>query len=196
MEAQKKISHRVLKILGGLLSVLLILLLGFLLILAQPQPDPKGNAAPQPLLTASPAVSIWQETELLSILDSFPSPVLSFMSGSGMIFVSGTTADAVVNGGFGRIVTLWWQTPEGDPLILQSIYPASALSLLEKGYHFSNMTGPTLFGFDSVRMENEDTVRIHAATDTGLYVVLIPKSAASRLSALSRSMQLFSLPKE
>ena len=115
------------------------------------------------------------------------------MSGSGMSFVSGSSADVGLEGGFGRIVTLYWQTPDGDPVRLQSIYPASALSLLDNGYHFSNISGPVLFGVDSVRMEDGETVRVHAATDSGLYVVTVPKSAASGLSALSRSLQLFSL---
>ena len=118
---------------------------------------------------------------------------MSFMSGSGMTFVSGTASDVGLTGGYGRVATLYWQTPDGDPLILQSIYPASALSLLETGYHFSSVAGPSLFGSDSVRMENADTVRVHAATDTGLYVVIVPKSAASGISSLSRSLQLFSV---
>ena len=118
------------------------------------------------------------------------------MSGSGMVFVSGNSADVGLDGGFGRVVTLYWQTPDGDPLILRSIYPASALSLLEKDYHFSAIAGPTLFGAGSVRMENADTVRIHAATDTGLYAMIVPKSSAAKISSISRSLQLFSVPRE
>ena len=190
------VFRRILQIIAGLLSVGLILLIGFLLILARPQPNEQQGSAPQPLLTATPAQSIEKEAELRSLVESFPVSVLSFMSGSGMSFVSGTSADAKLNGGFGRIVTLWWQTPEGDPLILQSIYPASALSLLSQDYHFSAVAGPTLFGSVSVRMENEESVRLHAATDTGLYVVIVPRAAASKLSSLSRSLRLFSIPKD
>ena len=182
-----------LKVLTGLFSVILIVLIGALLVLAQPKKEDTEPPAPQPLLTASPALNIDLETELRSLVESFPSPVLSFMSGSGMSFVSGSSADVGLKGGFGRVVSLYWQTPDGDPRILQSIYPASALSLLNNGYHFSAVAGPTLFGVDSVRMENADTVRIHAATDTGLYVVTVPKAAASKLSSLSRSLQLFSV---
>ena len=182
-----------LKVLTGLFSVILIVLIGVLLILAQPQEKDQEKAEPQPLLTASPALNIESETGLVSLVESFPVPVLSFMSGSGMSFVSGTSSDMGLEGGYGRVVSLYWQTPDGDPLILQSIYPASALSLLSSGYHFSTFAGPALFGVDSVRMENADTVRLHAATDTGLYVVTVPKSAASKLSSLSRSLQLFSV---
>ena len=189
----RTILQVLLKVVTALFSVALIVLIGALLVLAQPKQEDTEKAEPQPLLTASPAMNITVETDLRSLVESFPVPVLSFMSGSGMSFVSGTSSDAGLEGGFGRIVSLYWQTQDGDPLILQSIYPASALSLLEKGYHFSAVAGPTLFGMDSVRMENADTVRVHAATDTGLYVLTVPRSAASKISSLSRSLQLFSV---
>lgn len=190
---RRTILQVLLKVVTALFSVALIVLIGALLVLVQPKREDTEKAEPQPLLTASPAMNIEAETDLRSLVESFPVPVLSFMSGSGMSFVSGTSADAGLEGGYGRVVSLYWQTQDGDPLILQSIYPASALSLLEKGYHFSAVAGPTLFGVDSVRMENADTVRVHAATDTGLYVVTVPKSAASKISSLSRSLQLFSV---
>ncbi len=193
MKSRKKFLHILLKVLTALFSVVLIILIGALLILAQPQKEKTEKAEPQPLLTASPAKNIEYETELRSLVEDFPVPVLSFMSGSGMVFVSGSSSDVGLKGGFGRVASLYWQTPDGEPLILRSIYPASALSLLEDGYHFSTVAGPVLFGTDSVRMENADTIRIHAATDTGLYVVTVPKSAASKLSSLSRSLQLFSV---
>ena len=190
---RRTILQVLLKVVTALFSVALIVLIGALLVLAQPKREDTEKAEPQPLLTASPAMNITVETDLRSLVESFPVPVLSFMSGSGMSFVSGTSADAGLEGGYGRVVSLYWQTQDGDPLILQSIYPASALSLLEKGYHFSAVAGPTLFGMDSVRMENADTVRVHAATDTGLYVLTVPKSAASKISSMSRSLQLFSV---
>ena len=190
---RRTILQVLLKVVTALFSVALIVLIGALLVLAQPKREDTEKAEPQPLLTASPAMNIEAETDLRSLVESFPVPVLSFMSGSGMSFVSGTSSDAGLEGGFGRVVSLYWQTQDGDPLILQSIYPASALSLLEKGYHFSAVAGPTLFGMDSVRMENADTVRVHAATDTGLYVLTVPRSAASKISSLSRSLQLFSV---
>ena len=196
MKKGSKLLHWILKVLTALLSLALMAAVGFLLVLAQPKADDRETPVSQPLLTASPAFSISSEGELRSLVESFPVPVLSFMSGSGMVFVSGSSSDIGLQGGFGRVVTLNWQTPDGDPMMLQSIYPASALSLLNNGYHFSPVAGPTLFGADSVRMENAGTVRIHAATETGLYAVTVPRSSARNLSALSRSLQLFSVSHE
>ena len=196
MNRWKKFGTALLKVLTALFTIALIAAVGFLLILAQPKSEEKEKAELQPLLAASPALNITQESELRSLVGAFPVPVLSFMSGSGMTFVSATSADTALDGGFGRVATLYWQTAEGEPLMLQSIYPASALSLLDNGYHFSSILGPTLFGVDSVRMENGDTVRVHAATETGLYVVTVPKDLAPKLSSLCRSLQLFSVKQE
>ena len=196
MNRWKKFGTALLKVLTALFTIALIAAVGFLLILAQPKSEEKEKAEPQPLLAASPALNISQESELRSLVGAFPVPVLSFMSGSGMSFVSAISADTDLDGGFGRVATLYWQTAEGEPLMLQSIYPASALSLLDNGYHFSSILGPTLFGVDSVRMENGDTVRVHAATETGLYVVTVPKDLAPKLSSLCRSLQLFSVKQE
>ena len=193
MKKGRRFLHFLLRALTALLTIALIAAVGFLLILAQPRSDEKEKAEPQPYLAASPALNISREPELRVLVEHFPVPVLSFMSGSGMSFVSGTSADVGLEGGFGRTATLYWQTAEGEPMILESIYPASALSLLDNGYHFTSVLGPTLFGTESVRMENGDTVRVHAATDTGLYVVTVPKSLAPKLSSLCRSLQLFSV---
>ena len=165
----------------------------FTLIIGQPQPKEQEETPVQPALTAAPAMQIDQEGELRDLVAAFPAPVMSFMSGSGMIFVSGTSADTAWKGQFGRVATLYWQTAAGEPLILQSIYPAEALEIMGKGsYTFSSIAGPTLFGQNSVRMENGETIRIHVQTaGRGLYVLTVPHSLGSALSEISRSIQLF-----
>ncbi len=203
------------RMLGALLSAVLLALAAISLILARPQAEEEPAAAlnrartagasasrtahemQMPRQNASPALEIHAENELTRIISDFPAPVMSFMSGSGMIFVSGVSSDAAVSGGFGRIATLWWQTPEGDPLIVQSIWPASAISLLEGGYHFSSGQGSVLLGNLAVRMENDNTIRLHTATLQGLYALILPRSLADRqpadekLTALCRSLQIY-----
>ena len=194
MKVRKKLQKLLLKLLAAVLSLALLVSLGVALVLAQPQKDQAGDPEPQPLLSPSPAVTITAESDMRTLVLSFPAPVMSFVVGSGCTFVSGTSADVAVDGGFGRIASLSWTTPDGDTVLLQSIYPASALSLLDGGYHFSNIAGPTLFGSASVRMEKSGSVRIHAATDSALYVMTLPRSLASRVSEMSRFLQLYSLP--
>lgn len=191
MKSRRSAFRWVGKLLGGVLTLALLALLYLVLIVGQPQEAPETPVA-QPSLTASPALAIDQEADLKSLAETFPVPIMSFMSGSGNAFVSGTSADAVLEDGFGRVLTLYWQTLSGQPMILQSIYPADGYSLLGKGdYAISATPGPALFGHATVRMENQDTVRIHTVTDTGLYAVTIPAALAPELRSLCSSLQLF-----
>ena len=197
MTRNRKLLRILLRVFGGLLALALAVLACLSLILSKPRGEEEPPLPDQPLLSASPAVTVSEEAGLRQLLDSFPAPVMSFMSGSGMVFVSGVSADTALSGGFGRIVTLYWQTSGGEPVTLQSIYPASAYSLLRGGdYHFSNTEGPALFGQTSVRMENADTVRLHTAAESGLYTVTVPRSLSGGLSALTRSLQLFAAAAE
>ena len=193
MVGGKKVLKLLLKIFGIVFSVVLLAVSAFSLVLAKPQEASREPAGALPTVSASPALNIRDESDLYQLVAAFPAPVMSFMSGSGMAFVSATSADTAVSGGFGRVATLYWQTADGEPLILQSIYPAGALGLLEEGFHFSPRSGPTLFGKLSVRMENQESIRIHTDTDQALYVIRLPQSLSGRISELCRSLQLFTV---
>ena len=132
------------------------------------------------------------ESEIQALASSFPVPVMSLLSEAGLEFVSGLSRDVSVDGANGRITTLQWRTADGNTVVLDSIYPASALSLLGKDYHFAGKLGPTLFGSESVVMEAAGTVRLHARTDSALYVVTVPSALSSKISALSQSLYLLS----
>ena len=188
----KKIRKSLLRIIGAVIAAALLALLAASLILAKPQGEETETALARPSPDASPAVSIQSESDLVSLISAFPAPVMSFMSGSGMTFVSATSADLAYAGGFARIAVLYWQTAEGVPVTLRTVWPADALSLLEDGYHFMPYAGPALFGSASVRMENDETVRLHTATDQALYVVLLPRALSGQVSSLCGSLQLYS----
>jgi hypothetical protein len=196
LAAGKKLWKILLKILACLVSIALLALAAASLILAKPAPEPSAAPAATPSAASGPALEIRDETELYRLVAAFPAPVMSFMSGSGMTFVSAVSADSAVSGSFARTATLYWQTEDARPMILQSICPADSLSLLEEGYHFSATPGPTLFGNPSVRMEKEDTIRIHATTDQALYVLILPSSLSDQVSNLCRSLHLFTVNQE
>ena len=99
MKQRGRFLSILLRVLTAVLSIVLIALAGFLLVLAQPKQDQEEKPKPQPLLTASPALNISSEADFAGLVESFPVPVLSFMSGSGMVFVSGTSADAGLQAG-------------------------------------------------------------------------------------------------
>lgn len=195
MPKEKKSVRILSRILWVLVSLILIAAVFFLLIIGQPQPD---KAEPQPVRKIpqpSASVRVGSENDMPKLMAGFPVPVMSFMSGSGMTFVSGTAEDTTANNVRGRRVTLYWQTGDGVPMTLISLCPADATELLGKGdYSFVRTAGPKLFGRSSVRMENNNTLRIHVQTDEGLYAVILPKQAADLLPELCRSIQLFTAP--
>ena len=179
-------------------AVLIILLLAFftltLIILSPERAEKTAEPVTLPELSASPAIHITAESDLYKLYLSFPVPVMNYLSGSGMTFVSGDAADSPLEKGFARAVTLNWLSPEGVPVTLSSVFPPSATELLQEGdWHFSNVSGAPLFGESSVRMENSEKIRLHVQTDHGLYSVTIPKEAAPSVTGLTRSLQLFSV---
>ena len=191
MAGIKMIPKALLRFIGTIIAITVLALLAVSLIIARPQEEDSLPAVSVPSANTGPVVTIEDELELSQLFTAFPAPVMSFMGGSGMTFVSATCADAAVNGGFGRVATLNWQTSEGEPVKLRSIWPANALSLLEDGYHFMPYAGPALFGSNSVRMENDDAVRIHVAAGQALYAVLLPRSLAAKTGDICRSLQLY-----
>ena len=146
----------------------------------------------QPLLLASPAINVAEESQLYALLNAFPVPVMHPLSGSGLTFLTGTSYDTAFESGFARIVTLKYESAAGQEMTVESIYPARALSLMgKKDYHLSGVAGQSLAGMRSVRMENDDFIRLHAQAEEALYVVTVPKMESSDLIALTRSLQLF-----
>lgn len=196
MEEQKSRRRKAIaaagRAVGVLLSLAVLCALYLTLVIAQPQPD--GEEAPAPMrIGAAQEERITSEGDLRRLIQACPGPAMSFMSGSGMTFVSGETKNVSWQGGAGRMLTLYWQTVTGQPLILRSIYPPEALELMGRGdYAFSDTAGPTLFGLQSVRMENADTIRVHVqAEGRGLYVLIVPASLRADLPGIARSIQLF-----
>ena len=191
------VGKQFLKILGKILAVLfaaaLLALAAVSLILAKPQDGDVSGTAEQARLSASPALEIQDENSLPDLIGDFPAPVMSFMSGSGMSFVSGLSSDVSFDGQFARTATLYWQTADGTPFSLQSICPADAYSVLDRGFHFTTAESPTLFGNSSVRMENDQLIRVHTATDQALYVLLVPRSLNTQIPEICRSLQLFTV---
>lgn len=188
----KKTRSVPLMILSALLVLILLAFLYLVLIIGHPQSDEDQDLPAQPLLTASPEMNASNENELRGLIASFPIPVMSFMSGSGYTMGSAVSSDFQTGSGFGRTIKTVWSSPEGGTVRLDSIYPADSLGLISRqDYHFSNISGPALFGAASVRMENASDIRLHVRTKDGLYVVTVPLSMSDKLPALCKSLQLY-----
>ena len=91
----------------------------------------------------------------------------------------------------GRILTLTYQASDTIQVTLTSIYPARAIALLEKGdYRISASLGATLGGLRSIRMENAESIRLHAQGEEALYVMITPLLEENSLRSIAGQMTL------
>ena len=185
----KKTRKVLIRILEIVFSTALLVLLAVSLILAKPQDNPTTPAETAPAMEAAPALQIDNESDLIHL--DFPAPLMCFQSSSGMTFTKGTRADITVHGSLGRVITTTWQTPEGEEIVLKSVWPADALNVLEEGFHFMPYAGPTFFGNTSVRMENDQFLRLHTTTDQALYEVLLPRRLSKQVSQICGFLKLY-----
>ena len=191
MADRKKIRKILIRILEIVFSAALLVLLAVSLILAKPQEDKTVTPAASPAVQASQAIRIDQENDLVHL--DFPAPLMCFQNISGMTFTEATCADITVPGGYGRVAVTTWQTEEGDEIVLKSVFPADALNVLEEGFHFMPYAGPTFFGNTSVRMENDQFIRLHTTTDQALYEVLLPRRLSKKLTQICGFLKLYNI---
>ena len=183
-----RLLRAVLGVLGFLLAAAAFYLC---MVMGQPQ-SAASDASAQPVLTASPARSITELSELRDMLTDFPCPAL--LSSTGLTLEGAASYDASFEDGCGRILRLVYRTDGGVTVQVDSIYPARALSLMDGGsYRVSGTAGHSVAGQRTIRMENSAFVRLHFQTDRGLYAVTVPQSAAEDMSDLVRSLQLYTV---
>ncbi len=177
---------------GALLALLLAAVFYVAVVMAEPREQDRLRVQQdQPLLAASPAVTIAGDDELQALLDSFPTQVLCAPQGAGLTLTGGASYDVAYEGGFARMAEMVYDLGNGQEMKAISIYPARALELLGKGdYRVSATGGASIAGILSVRMENATHVRMHMQGENALYAVVLPKAEASELTAYLRPLQL------
>lgn len=196
---QKKIplGRRIVKaVLATLLTLVLLTAFYLAVIMGNPQEAESTALAPQldqPLLDAMSApIMITQPSQLGALLEVFPGQVLAAMNAPALTFVQGVCEDVPFEGGLGRKVTLTYRIAEGASVTVVSLYPARATTLIPKAdYTFSSTGGLTLAGLRSVRMENDETIRMHAQGADALYLVTLPKLPEANLRALTQTLSRY-----
>ena len=197
MQEKLPLWRRMIKaVLTALLTVVLLAAFYLAVIMGNPQEEESSAITArmdQPLLgPMSSPVLIREAGQLRALLSEFPAPVMAAMNTSALRFEQGLCQDVAFEGGLGRIVTLSYRTVEDAAVTVTSIYPARALTLIEKGdYIISGTTGLPLAGLRSVRMESAATIRMHAQGTEALYAVTLPKLSASALRTLTSTLQLY-----
>lgn len=197
MQDKLPLWRRIIKaVLMTALTIVLLAAFYIAVIMGNPQEEESSAITAkqdQPLLSAMASpILITQQGQLGLLLSEFPAPVMAAMNSTVMTFQQGLVQDVPFEDGLGRSVTLTYRTAEGAPVTVTSIYPARALSLVEKAdYTISGTAGLPLAGLRSVRMENAANVRMHAQGTDALYVVTLPNQSATMLRTLTSTLQLY-----
>lgn len=197
MQEKCPLWRRILK--TALVSLLTIVLLAaFYIAVIMGNPQETDSAAlqvqmDQPLLPAmSSPILITQQSQLGALLSAFPAQVLAAMNSPSLTLQQGLCEDVPYENGLGRKVTLTYRTAAGAAVTVVSIYPARALELIPKAdYTISGTTGLPLAGLRSVRMENSQTVRMHAQGADALYAVTLPQLPAAELRTLIQTLSRY-----
>ncbi len=151
------------------------------------QGAPAESSVPQAALTAEQPRQIGTLNDLSQLVEHFPSPVLALQANTDLAFSGGVVNDLAYKGSFARLVTLTYQTQNGETLKLYSIYPLDAFSLLPgEGYTLQDKLTASLAGMTAVRMENAETIRLHVKGESALYAFTAPKMEEEALSGISR----------
>lgn len=196
---QKKIplGRRIVKaVLATLLTVVLLAAFYLAVIMGNPQ-EAESTAIEakmdQPLLTAmSSPIMITQPSQLGALLEVFPAQVLAAMNAPALTLQQGVCEDVPFEGGLGRKITLTYRTAEGAAVTVVSLYPARATELIPKAdYTFSSTGGLTLAGLRSVRMENGESIRMHAQGTDALYIVTLPRLPEANLRSLTQTLSRY-----
>ena len=173
---------RILSRLITLLSLLLAAGVFFLfIVMTAPEEEVHTIVDDQPLTAAADELLITGVGQLSTLLESFPVPVLSSVGTGALTLSEGRCYDVPFEDGVARCAALTYTLDDGRTLTLQSIYPARAVSLIERdGYA---LVGSVQFaGLNAVRMAKDDAIRLHAQHSEALYVVIAPVMDYGELS--------------
>ena len=191
----RKVLERVLLALLALVCIGAFYLAVILAEVPADQQAPALTPAPAVVLSAEQPRQIGSLNDLAQLVERFPAPVLALQSNTQLAFAGGLVNDLAYKGSFARLVTLTYQTQNGETLTLHSIYPADAFSLLPGGgFTLQNTLTAALAGMTAVRMENASSVRLHVKGESALYAFTAPKMAEEALSEISRQAILVMPP--
>ena len=197
MSESRPLSRRILRaVLLTLLAVVLFFVFYIAVVMGQPQTDSRGGAPAvnmhQPLPAPLPApLALSSDQELGRLAEAFPAPVM-FAGSKALTFLQGECADVPFEEGVARVVTLTYRTADFDTLTVQSIYPARALSLLNKdGRSFTGMSTDNMAGMKFVTMKDATTLRLHAQGEEALYVFTTPVAERGTLDQWTNALQLY-----
>ena len=158
-------------------------------ILANPQEDETPIRTDPPLASAAPPAEMRSAADLPALLQSFPGPVL--MASDSLTLIGGGMEDKAVPGGWARVLTLLYRSPDGHELAVRSLWPAKSEEALDTaGWKLSAIAGQSVAGMESLRLEKGERLRLQCQGADALYTVETDRISGEELAALLQPLQL------
>lgn len=175
----------------GILLMLALVAAYLFLLLGEPEEEAKYAAPISEEVITMPmsALDVPGEADVQYLADTFRQPVLSI--GSGVSMQKARIYDTALHGGYARRVTLTYAFEDGTQLLVESMRPTSAVSLLKQsGYTLDATALYSLGGLNAARMDNAAQTCVFGQSDTAVYAVICPASHADELANLLRYTSL------
>jgi len=186
---RQSLPVRILKRIGLALLVVLALTFAYIfLLLGEPDDEVKYLPEETPeerILVSMNALDMPGATDPGRLAEAFEQPVLVLEQGAAMYKTR--IYDTAFENEFARCVAITYTLEDGTQLLVESIRPTAAVSLVKKqDYKLDASALYTMGGLNAARMQNDAYVCVFAQSDTAVYAVTCPVSHAEELPDLLR----------
>lgn len=181
-----------LRVVTVVLVVLVLSLMYVFLLLGEPDEDAAYTDQVQQEQIRMPMTAIESpgDSSVSAIAETFGQPVLS-LYGSALSMTQSRIYDTAFGGGYARRATLTYTFEDGAKLLVESIRPTGAVTLLRgSGYSLDADTLYAIGGVDAARMDNDQQICVFGQTGNAVYAVTCPKSHAEELETLLKQTAL------
>ncbi len=176
------------------LLVIIALVFGYLFLLMGEPEEEMETAAPQPvqpITVPTNALEAPGDAYLPSLAQTFGQPVLGY-AGSDLTMQRAKVYDTAFGGEYARRVTLSYLLPDGGEVLMESIRPIEAITLLGREYILQADRLYAMAGLDAARMQNDDQICVFGQGEGAVYAITMPRSAEGQLETLLKQTLLVS----
>ena len=190
---RQSLPVRILKRVGLAVLVMIALVFAYVfLLLGEPDDEVKylpQETAEERILVSMNALDMPGATDPQKLAETFGQPVLTLEQGAAMY--KARIYDTAFENEFARCVAVTYTLEDGTQLLVESIRPTAAVSLIKKqDYKLDASALYTMGGLNAARMQNDAYVCVFAQSDTAVYAVTCPVSHAEELPELLRYTNL------
>lgn len=177
------------------LLIIVALVFGYLFLLMGEPEEELETAAPAataaPITIPMNALEAPGDAYLPSLAETFGQPVLAFRSAE-VTMQRARVYDTAFGGEYARRVTLYYLLSDGAEVLVESIRPIDAITLLEGDYILQADRLYAMAGLEAARMQNDDQICFFGQGEGAVYAITLPRIDEARLDVLLRQTLLVS----